>query len=229
MQVACGFDFSLALAFDGSLFSFGDSSLGQLGRASSNSGSTDPEDWLVRDSEGRPCCIETVCIDLASNPWQLNIIHFRWIMSKFLAVDHALLMALTVFIITITRLYHGRSGGAFQISFKAHWNQICLVIAQCTAKASDLVLQVAAGLSHCIAVCKDGALLAWGWNSAGQLGLGDDAVSATITSPWQVAPDSLPAIIGAGRVHTICGKGTFRGFPSCMHQRSIFPGLFCYS
>ena len=53
-QVACGFDHTLALAEDGSLFSFGDNSLLQLGRASAGRGPAaealappDAAAWLV--------------------------------------------------------------------------------------------------------------------------------------------------------------------------------------
>ena len=50
-QVACGSDFTLALAQDGSLFSFGDNSLCQLGRPSPPGGEavapTTAAGWLV--------------------------------------------------------------------------------------------------------------------------------------------------------------------------------------
>ena len=53
MQIATGMDFSLAVEIgSGRLFSFGDDSLGQLGRPATQAGSQRAEDWIVRDAEG---------------------------------------------------------------------------------------------------------------------------------------------------------------------------------
>ena len=60
--MACGFDFSLALACDGRLFSFGDNSLGQLARGLEASSSEDSEEWIVKDPDGRPFLIDEVLL-----------------------------------------------------------------------------------------------------------------------------------------------------------------------
>ena len=45
--------------------------------------------------------------------------------------------------------------------------------------AGRKVVAVSAGTSHSLALCDDGALVAWGYNSRGQLGNGT-AVTATV-------------------------------------------------
>lgn len=53
--MACGLDHTLVVAQDGRLYSFGDNSLGQLGRSGTmgvQTGSADPQDWIVKDEDG---------------------------------------------------------------------------------------------------------------------------------------------------------------------------------
>ena len=73
--------------------------------------------------------------------------------------------------------------------------------------AHDLtVTQVAAGLGHCLAVASSGEVFAFGWNSAGQLGLGDSQrAQETIAMPSPIfgIPAHPAAIIAAGRVHSL--------------------------
>ena len=68
---------------------------------------------------------------------------------------------------------------------------------------------MAAGLSHCAVLTSSRELLAWGWNSAGQLGLGASSSGMTVESPQRV--NDLPSYsiqqIAAGRVHTIVSTG----------------------
>lgn len=70
-------------------------------------------------------------------------------------------------------------------------------------------LQMAAGLSHCAVRTREGELLTWGWNSAGQLGLGASSSGSVVSSPQK--GDDVPASeikqIAAGRVHTIFCTG----------------------
>lgn len=68
---------------------------------------------------------------------------------------------------------------------------------------------MAAGLSHCAVLTSSGELLTWGWNSAGQLGLGASSSGMTVESPQRV--NDLPSYsiqqIAAGRVHTMFSTG----------------------
>ena len=59
MQIASGMDSSLAVeSGSGRLFSFGDGSLGQLGRPADQAGRRQAEDWVVRDAEGAPLQVD---------------------------------------------------------------------------------------------------------------------------------------------------------------------------
>jgi len=63
VQIASGLDFSLAVeSGSGRLFSFGDNSLGQLGRPAATANRRCAEDWLVRDVEGVPLLVDTVTL-----------------------------------------------------------------------------------------------------------------------------------------------------------------------
>ena len=68
-------------------------------------------------------------------------------------------------------------------------------------------LQVAAGLAHCLALSQDGKLFAWGWNSAGQLGLGNASLHQDVTPlPTFVGHVQHPwerTVLAAGRVHSM--------------------------
>ena len=68
---------------------------------------------------------------------------------------------------------------------------------------------MAAGLSHCAVLTKRRELLTWGWNSAGQLGLGAVSGGSIISSPHLVNTVHASAIkqIAAGRVHTMFCTG----------------------
>ena len=61
-QVCCSLDSSLILAKDGTLHTFGDNSLGQLGRPSLPEHG--PEDWLMRDAAGTPLRFKHVAAGL---------------------------------------------------------------------------------------------------------------------------------------------------------------------
>ena len=69
MQVACGMDFSLAMAESGTVFAFGDNSLGQLGRppGSRDEASCVAEDWILKDATGSPLLVSKVSTSIASS------------------------------------------------------------------------------------------------------------------------------------------------------------------
>ncbi|PRW58731.1 ultraviolet-B receptor UVR8 isoform B [Chlorella sorokiniana] len=126
-QVVCGFDHTLVLAQDGSLFTFGDNSLCQLGRPSQG------EAMQPRDATA----------------WLIN-----------------------------PDFDCGR-----RIRFR----------------------KVAAGLGHCLGVLADGSTVSWGWNSAGQCGLGQFVTEECVERPTPIygIPTNRHALITAGRVHSV--------------------------
>lgn len=62
MQVQCSLDSSLVLAEDGTLYTFGDNTLCQLGRPSLPE--QGPEDWIVRGPDGAPLRVARVAAGL---------------------------------------------------------------------------------------------------------------------------------------------------------------------
>jgi len=68
---------------------------------------------------------------------------------------------------------------------------------------NDSVISISAGLSHTLAITKDGALYAWGNNSDGQLGINNTNNQNT---PVRVGADTDWAIISAGFRHSAAIK-----------------------
>jgi len=62
---------------------------------------------------------------------------------------------------------------------------------------------VSGGCSHTIAIKTDGTLWSWGYNSYGQLGLGDTSQRSTTT---QVGTETTWASVSGGCSHTIAIK-----------------------
>lgn len=61
---------------------------------------------------------------------------------------------------------------------------------------------MAAGLGHNLAVTTEGKVVAWGWNGAGQLGLGADRKEEVVTKPTPVygLPENCDALVAAGKL-----------------------------
>ncbi len=69
------------------------------------------------------------------------------------------------------------------------------------------MLQVAAGLGHCLALTSDGLLYTWGWNAAGCLGLGEPGKQPhDIGSPTQVwlTSDTMQSVFSYGLITSLC-------------------------
>lgn len=65
MQVCCSLDSSLVVAEDGRLFTFGDNSLAQLGRAHDEAAAErSADDWLVKKPDGTPLHVHSVAAGL---------------------------------------------------------------------------------------------------------------------------------------------------------------------
>ncbi len=75
------------------------------------------------------------------------------------------------------------------------------------------VTAVTAGGYHCMALCSDGTLAAWGYNSSGQLGIGNQFNASAPTAVQQASGALLNktvTAIGAGDAHSLalCSDGT---------------------
>lgn len=68
---------------------------------------------------------------------------------------------------------------------------------------TSVIVQIACGVEHSIALTNDGDLYAWGSNRDGQLGLGSD-VEAEIKPKRIIALEAVPiAFIACGGYHTV--------------------------
>ncbi|KAL4860241.1 GABA transporter 1 [Chlorella vulgaris] len=65
--------------------------------------------------------------------------------------------------------------------------------------------RVAAGLGHCLGLLNDGSVVSWGWNSGGQLGLGQFVSDECVLKPTPIygIPTNRHALLAAGRVHSV--------------------------
>ncbi|KAL4434482.1 hypothetical protein ABPG75_000923 [Micractinium tetrahymenae] len=144
-QVVCGFDHTMVLAEDGTLFTFGDASLGQLGRPAQKQG----EHMAPR----------------FAHSWAVN-----------------------------PEIDCGR-----RMKFR----------------------RIAAGLGHCLGVLFDGGVASWGWNSAGQLGLGQFVTDECVHRPTPIygIPSNKHALLAAGRVHSLLATDEQTG-PYPLHSTS---------
>lgn len=79
--------------------------------------------------------------------------------------------------------------------------------------------QVAAGLGHCLGVTSKGDVVAWGWNAAGQLGLGPSLKEQVVYSPTQV---SIPACIFKYRCRSVLKICAFALYKHCQKEQGVY-------
>ena len=93
-------------------------------------------------------------------------------------------------------------------------SQVPVAVIRTGVLAGKIVTAIAAGASHCLAVCSDGTAAAWGNNSVGQLGDGtttNSLVPLDITRSGVLAGKTVVAVsAGAGSSHSLalCADGT---------------------
>lgn len=103
------------------------------------------------------------------------------------------------------------------MSFRNRYDIEILLSFALTLRSS---MQIAAGLGHCVGITQSGELFAWGWASAGQLGLGDTAGASSIAYPRNISKLSgltglQGSLLAASRVHSLISTGPL---PSKMCQ-----------
>lgn len=153
-QIACGFDHTLALAEDGSLFSFGSNDLGQLGRP----------------SPGGPAGEALAPQDAAA-----------WLVNPVADCGREAMRFRRVRLVGGSGLERGLAGArALRRAGGLPWHSCTASAGTKPPRPSTLhpaprpaiAAQVAAGLGHCLGVLEDGNLVSWGWHAGGQCGLG---------------------------------------------------------
>ena len=91
-------------------------------------------------------------------------------------------------------------------------SSVPVAVVQNGALAGKTVVAISAGLAHCLALCSDGTLVAWGYNTAGQLGNNSTTTSLTPVAVVQngVLSGKTIVSVSAGGVQSLalCSDGT---------------------
>ena len=187
VAVAAGYSHSLALCSDGKLVAWGDNSYNQLGNGGTTSSST-------------PVAVSTVGA-LAGKT--VIAISARYYCNLALCSDGTLA--------AWGDNSYGQlgNGSTTQGSVPAAVNTAGVL-------AGKTVVAVSAGGSHCLALCVDGTLAAWGSNSSGQLGDGStlqSTVPVMVNAAGELAGKTVvAATAGNGYSLARCADGTFVGW-----------------
>ncbi len=176
VAVAGGARFSLALTAGGRVYSWGDDQYGQLGD-NGNAGTRRNTPGLVVDSSGVP---------------------LAGIVAIAAGQDHALALAADGTVYAWGRNQYGQLGNSFTSDYlssaypvyDANFNPINAVA-------------VAAGGYHSLAVLANGTVLAWGYNSNGQLGNGTEGANTGSATPKPVSGLTNAVAVAAGQYHSL--------------------------
>jgi alpha-tubulin suppressor-like RCC1 family protein len=183
VAVAAGDSHSLALCADGTMVAWGYNAYGQLG----NRSTTDSTVPVAVNSGGLLAGKAVVAVSTGS------------------AFNLALCLDGTV-------VAWGYNGYGQLGNNSLNSSSVPVAITASGVLAGKTVVAVAAGGAHSLALCADGSLAAWGWNSYGQLGNNsttDSTVPVAVTASGALANKTVIAI-AAGTFHSLalCSDGT---------------------
>lgn len=174
--ISSGYLHSIALTSDGSVFSWGANSFGQLGNGSSSNVSTPTEVPKTGALSGK------IVVDIAAGAF------------------HNVALCSDGTIVSWGYNNHGQLGDGTRVN-----RNNPITVSPVGALIGKQVVSIAAGANHSFALCSDGTVAAWGYNDEGELGNGDTVSSLT---PVLVKPDGVLAgrkigSLAAGQYHTI--------------------------
>ncbi len=169
---------TLAIKKDGSLWAWGNNSLGQLGDGTTETRDTPVKimDNVLAVSAGTSC---SFIIDKDKNLWELKVTPTK-IQDNVMAVS---------------------SGNGHTLSLKEDGSLWTWGNNETPVKIMDNVNMISAGMSHSVAITKDGSLWSWGCNSSGELG---DGTTTNANIPVKVMDDVVS--VSAGSSHTLAVK-----------------------
>ncbi|MDZ7815313.1 MAG: hypothetical protein U5N86_04680 [Planctomycetota bacterium] len=95
--------------------------------------------------------------------------------------------------------------GAITIMASLGWVTMSSAISPRSSALSPTedVISLAASAWHSLALCSDGSVYAWGWNSRGQLGLGDDVERDIPTLVGALSDKDVIYITAKGSGHSL--------------------------
>jgi alpha-tubulin suppressor-like RCC1 family protein len=145
VAIAAGYDHCLALCDDGTVAAWGGNDSGQLGNGS-------------REWPGLPVAVDTLGV-LADK--QVTAIAAGNYFSLALCNDGTV------------AAWGSNTWGRLGADWGPYPTNLPVAVSRAGVLAGKTVVALAAGNSHALALCADGAMVAWGFNSSGQLGNGN--------------------------------------------------------
>ena len=92
------------------------------------------------------------------------------------------------------------------------YSKVPVLVVKTGVLAGKTVTAIASGAQHCLALCSDGTLVAWGYNNNGQLGnntTNSSSVPVLVTQTGILAGKTIQAIAaGTSNSHALCTDGT---------------------
>ncbi len=235
---AAGEFHSLALCSDGTLAAWGDNSVGQLGNASLTSSTVPVEVSTAGLLAGRKVVAIAagyahslaLCSDGTLAAWGYNpsgqignnstansdspvvvnmagVLGGRTVVSIAAGAYHSLALCMDGTVASWGYNFNGQLGNGNTTNSK-----VPVAVNATGALSNRKVVSVAAGSAHNLALCSDGTLAAWGYNSYGQLGNGNTADSyvPVMVDSSGLLSDRTVTIVAAGQRHclVLCSDGT---------------------
>ena len=183
VAVSAGYSHSLALCSDGTVAAWGGNSFGQLGNGSTTDSRTP---------------------DLAS---QTGILSGKTVVAVAAGYHHSLVLCSDGTVAAWGRNNYGQLGNNSTTE-----STVPVLVSQAGVLSGKTVVAVAAGYYHSLALCSDGAVAAWGYNSSGQLGNNSTTGSTVpvLVSRTGVLSGKTVVAVKAGYHHSLalCSDGT---------------------
>jgi len=239
VSVAAGGNHSLVLCSDGTLAAWGDGSYGQLGNGSSTFSAKLPVlvdlngvlagKTVVAIAAGGDHCL-ALCADGTLVAWgnntngelgngstnkslvpvlvtQSGALAGRTVIAIAAGPNHSLALCADGTLAAWGYNYYGQLGNGSTTN-----SSVPVLVIQTGVLAGKTITALAAGSHHTLALCSDGTLAAWGYNSVGELGDGsttNSSVPVLVTQSGMLAGKTVTAI-AAGGSHSLalCSDGT---------------------
>jgi alpha-tubulin suppressor-like RCC1 family protein len=183
LSVVAADSHSLALCSDGTVAAWGDNSFGQLGNNSLTPSNV-------------PVAV-----------FNSGVLAGKTVVSVAATGNHSLALCSDGSVVAWGDNSSGQVGNNSTVDSK-----VPVLVTQSGVLADKTVVSVAAGLYHSLALCSDGTLVSWGWNSYGQLGnntMLDSSLPVSVTQNGVLAGKAVVSIsAGAGHSYALCEDGT---------------------